>query len=57
NSLLYARQHDPSLPEFVKAHAQEMSEAVMRQHIDLYVNDYSLSMGEEGRKAIEKIFG
>jgi 1,4-dihydroxy-6-naphthoate synthase len=55
NSLLYARQHDPSLPEFVKAHAQEMSEVVMRQHIDLYVNDYSLSMGEEGIRAIKEM--
>ena len=52
DSLTYARQHDPLLPEFVKAHAQEMSESVMRQHIDLYVNDYTFSMGEEGRRAI-----
>jgi 1,4-dihydroxy-6-naphthoate synthase len=53
DSLTYARQHDPLLSDYVKTHAQEMSEAVMRQHIDLYVNDYTLSMGEEGRKAIQ----
>jgi 1,4-dihydroxy-6-naphthoate synthase len=56
-SLQYARNHDPLLPDYVKAHAQEMSEEVMRQHINLYVNDYSLSMGEGGRKAVEEIFG
>ena len=48
-----------TLPEFVKCHAQEMSEKVMRQHIDLYVNDFSLDRGEIGNKAIvqlEKVF-
>ena len=34
-------------------HAQEMDEQVMRQHIDLYVNDYSLSLGVDGRQAVE----
>ncbi len=32
-----------------------MSEDVMRKHIDLYVNDYSLDLGEEGKNAIEKL--
>ena len=31
-----------------RAHAQEMSEAVMRQHIELYVNAFSLDLGEKG---------
>jgi len=44
-SLEYAFQHYPELPEFVRSHAQEMDEGVMRQHIDLYVNDYSLTLG------------
>ena len=46
---------DASLP-FVRAHAQEMSESVMRQHIDLYVNEYSVSLGRQGRAAIEVLF-
>lgn len=43
------------LPEFVQCHAQEMSEQVMRQHIDLYVNDFSIQMGETGKNAIAKL--
>ena len=44
-----------TLPEFVKCHSQEMSEQVMRQHIDLYVNDFSIDMGSDGKKAIEQL--
>jgi 1,4-dihydroxy-6-naphthoate synthase len=36
-------------------HAQEMDDAVIRQHIDLYVNDYSLELGEEGSLAIRRL--
>lgn len=43
------------LPEFVQSHSQEMSEQVMRQHIDLYVNDFSIQMGETGKNAIAKL--
>ena len=48
-----------TLPEFVKYHSQEMSEQVMRQHIDLYVNDFSIDMGTLGANAIaalEKVY-
>jgi 1,4-dihydroxy-6-naphthoate synthase len=51
-SLEYAFARYPELPAYVRAHAQEMDEQVMRQHIDLYVNDYSLSLGEGGKKAV-----
>jgi 5,8-dihydroxy-2-naphthoate synthase len=44
-----------SLP-FVREHAQEMSEDVMYQHIDLYVNEYSVDLGRGGRRAIEVLF-
>lgn len=54
-SLEYAFAHYPSLPDYVKQHSQEMEEDVMRQHIELYVNDYSLSLGENGRKAVETL--
>jgi 1,4-dihydroxy-6-naphthoate synthase len=44
-----------SLP-FVRAHAQEMSEDVMSRHIRLYVNEYSVALGEQGRRAVEVMF-
>jgi 1,4-dihydroxy-6-naphthoate synthase len=56
-SLEFSRSHYPELSEYVKDHAQEMNEQVMRQHIDLYVNDHSLSLGEEGRRAVETLLG
>ena len=42
------------LSDYVKVHAQEMNENVMRRHIDLYVNDFSIALGNDGRSAIEK---
>ena len=45
----------PLVTDYVKRHAQEMDESVMRQHIDLYVNDFSLGMGEGGRSAVRKL--
>src|ERR1041384_384083 len=40
-SVRYAWEQYPSLPPFVTENAQEMDEHVMRQHIELYVNDYT----------------
>jgi 1,4-dihydroxy-6-naphthoate synthase len=55
-SVEYAFAHrEASLP-FVRAHAQEMSEDVMYRHIDLYVNEYSVDLGADGRRAIEILF-
>jgi 1,4-dihydroxy-6-naphthoate synthase len=51
-SLLYARKNYPELSDFVTRNAQEMQEDVMRRHIDLYVNDYSLDLGQKGKAAI-----
>ena len=45
----------PRITDYVKQHAQEMDEAVMRQHVDLYVNDFSVGMGEGGRSAVRKL--
>ena len=55
-SVMYAfGHHYTSLTQYVKEHAQEMSDTVMRQHIDLYVNDYSLSLGDLGKAAVIKL--
>jgi 1,4-dihydroxy-6-naphthoate synthase len=55
-SLAYAFAHYSEITGYVKQHSQTMSEQVMRQHIDLYVNNYSLQLGEEGKKAIVELF-
>lgn len=52
-SLEYAFKQHPVLPQYVVQHAQEMEEHIMRQHIDLYVNQYSLSLGADGMEAVE----
>jgi 1,4-dihydroxy-6-naphthoate synthase len=44
------------LSEFITGHAQEMDQAVMRQHIELYVNDFSLDLGEEGKRAVHTLY-
>ena len=54
-SLEYAFANYPALPPYVRAHSQEMEETVMRQHIDLYVNNYSLDLGEDGRNAVHTL--
>lgn len=56
SSLALAWTNYPQLPPYVQLHAQEMEEDVMRKHITLYVNDYSRSLGQEGRHAIQVLF-
>lgn len=56
-SMEYAFSNYPELPPYVKDHAQEMSEDVMRKHIGLYVNDYSIHLGTEGKNAVKKLIG
>ena len=51
-SVEFAFANPDSSKEFVKAHSQEMDEEVMRKHIELYVNNYSIDLGFEGRMAI-----
>ena len=55
-SVEYAFANPEASRAFVRAHAQEMSEEVMRQHIDLYVNQYSVDLGPDGRRAVEVLF-
>ena len=53
-SVEYAFSHYPEISEYTKQHAQAMDVNVMRQHIELYVNNYSVDLDEDGRKAIEQ---
>ncbi len=52
-SLEISYKNYPQLTTFITSNAQEMEEAVMRQHIDLYVNNYSLDLGEKGKDAVK----
>ncbi len=52
-SIAFAWKNYPALSQFVTKNAQEMKEEVMRQHIELYVNDFTTELGTEGRKAID----
>ncbi len=55
-SVEYAFAHRTASLDYVRAHAQEMSDEVMYKHIDLYVNEYSVNLGAEGRRAVELLF-
>jgi len=55
-SVQFARQHPEISRDYVSAHAQEMLPEVMQQHIDLYVNEFSIELGTEGRTAIEHLY-
>jgi 1,4-dihydroxy-6-naphthoate synthase len=55
-SVEFAFENPKSGLDFIRQHAQEMSEEVMYKHIDLYVNQYSIELGPEGRKAIDVMF-
>ncbi len=55
-SVEFAFENPKSGLDFIRSHSQEMSEEVMYKHIDLYVNQYSVDLGAEGRKAIRILF-
>ena len=54
-SIKFAFDNPLASRSFVKEHAQELEDEVIDKHIALFVNDYTISLGEEGRKAVEKL--
>lgn len=54
-SVKYAFENRDASAGYVREHAQEMSPEVCRQHIELYVNQHSLDIGEDGRKAVDTL--
>jgi 1,4-dihydroxy-6-naphthoate synthase len=56
DSLHYANAHPDEVLHYCKQHSQEMDETVMKNHIDLYVNDFSLDLGQEGLAAVRRLF-
>ena len=55
-SLRYAYVHRAEAQPYIAAHAQEMSEQVMQQHIELYVNELSLEVGAVGERAVQELY-
>lgn len=54
-SLSFALENIKTLPAFVSENAQEMNEEVMRKHINLYVNEFSLGLGTAGKSAVVRL--
>ncbi len=54
-SIQYAFQNPGSGMEYIRLHAQELENSVIKKHIELYVNDYSIDLGEKGRNAVEQL--
>ena len=56
-SIEYSFKNYPGITDYVRKYSQEMEEDVMRKHIDLYVNDYSINLGDKGKNAIMELIG
>ncbi len=54
-SVEFAFANYPELSDYIRCHAQEMSDDVMRKHIDLYVNNFTINLGVEGKKAVDTL--
>lgn len=55
-SVQYALAHPDAGSDFVRAHASDMNEEIIWQHINLYVNEYSIELGEKGERAVKTLF-
>lgn len=55
SSLQYAWDHPTDSREYVLSHAQELAPEVAKSHIDLYVNDFSMNLGDDGYAAISAL--
>ena len=56
-SIEYAFANPQASRAFVKRHARELDDRVIKSHIDLFVNMYSLDVGDEGRAAVKLLTG
>lgn len=54
-SIRYAQANLDVLMPYIRSYATELDTEVIRLHIDLYVNHYSLDMGIEGKKALSML--
>ncbi|MBE9487360.1 MAG: 1,4-dihydroxy-6-naphthoate synthase [Chloroflexi bacterium] len=56
SSVEFAFAHPQQPQDYIRQHAQELAEDVVRNHIALYVNDFSVDLGEAGIQAVETLF-
>ena len=54
-SVEFAWNNPEKSKSFIKEHAQETEENVVKSHIGLYVNDFSAHMGDKGKVAIGRL--
>ena len=55
-SIEFAQADNGSSSGFVAENAMEMDEDVINNHIRLYVNEFSVQLGQQGRKALKELF-
>jgi 1,4-dihydroxy-6-naphthoate synthase len=55
-SILYAFDNKQTPVDYIKQYSQELSDDVINQHINLYVNDFSVDPGVDGEKAVSELF-
>ncbi len=56
-SVRFAFENPTLSRAFIKQHAQELEDDIIERHILLFVNDFTISLGEEGRRAVERLTG
>ncbi|OGW58402.1 MAG: 1,4-dihydroxy-6-naphthoate synthase [Nitrospirae bacterium RBG_16_43_8] len=54
-SVLYAMSRRDESVKYIKEHSQEFDDSIIAEHIDLYVNDYSIDIGDEGIMTVRKL--
>lgn len=55
-SIIYAKQNPKESIDYIRCNAQEMDDDITQKHIFLYVNKYSIDLGDKGKKAIELMY-
>jgi 1,4-dihydroxy-6-naphthoate synthase len=55
-SIDYAYAHPQEVKGYIQKHAQEMDDNVMQQHIDLYVNEYTIDYRTDGESALHDLY-
>jgi 1,4-dihydroxy-6-naphthoate synthase len=56
SSIKFAFENPDSGYQFIRNNAQEMDPIIIKKHIGLYVNDYTIDLGEEGKNAIKDLY-